>query len=76
MTVSTDKAYGTNLMQHRTCTRVLGYHSPSARTRSSLSFNGLKLALKLELERKFERAVQKTKTYDKGADKGTYFYRL
>ena len=72
MTVLTDKAYGTNLMQHRTCTGVLGYRSPSAQTRFSLSFNGLKLGLELELERKFERAVRKTKNYDKGA----YFYRL
>ena len=42
--------YGTDLMQRRTRTRVLGYHSPSARTRSSLSFNGLEL----ELERKLK----------------------
>ena len=50
-------SYGTDLMQRRTRTRVLGYHSPSARTRSSLSFNGLELGLELELERKLERAV-------------------
>ena len=64
MTVLTAKAYGTKLMQHCIRTRVLGYHSPSAQTRLSLSFNGLELGLKLELERKFERAVQKTKNYD------------
>ena len=37
--------YGTDLMQRRTCTRVLGHHSPSARTPSSVSFNGLELEL-------------------------------
>ena len=52
-----DLWYGTDLMQHRTRTRVLGYHSPSARTRLSLSFNGLELGLELELERKLKRAV-------------------
>ena len=35
--------YGTDLMQRRTRTRVLGHHSPSARTPSSVSFNGLEL---------------------------------
>ena len=48
-------------MQRRTRTQVLGHHSPSARTPSSVSFNGLKLGLKLELERKLKRAVQQTK---------------
>ena len=64
--------YGTDLMQRRTRTRVLGHHSPSARTPSSVSFNGLELGLKLELERKLERAVQQTKN----DNKGTYCYRL
>ena len=55
--------YGTDIMQRYIRTRVLGYHSPSARTQSSVSFNGLKLGLKLglkfelKLERKLERAV-------------------
>ena len=59
-------------MQRRTRKRVLGYHSPSARTRSSVPFNGLKLGLELELERKRMRAVQQIKNYDNGA----YCYRL
>ena len=60
-------------MQRRTRTRVLGYHSPSAQTQSSLSFNGLDLGLELvlglelELERNLERAVRKTENNDKGA---------
>ena len=48
-------------MQRRTRMRVLVYHSPSARTRLSVSFNGLKL----ELERKFIRAVRQTKNENK-----------
>ena len=48
-------------MQRRTRTRVLGYHSTSPRTRSSVSFNGLEL----ELERRLERAAQQTKNYNK-----------
>ena len=55
-------------MQHRTCTRVLGHHSPSARTQSSVSFSGLELGLK----RKLKQAVQLTKNDIKGA----YCYRL
>ena len=45
--------------------RVLRHHSPSARTRLSVSFNGLELGLKLELERKLKRAVRQT---NKGAN--------
>ena len=60
--------YGTDLMQRHTRTRVLGHHSPSVRTRSSVSFNGLELGL----ERKLERAVRQTKNGIKGA----YCYRL
>ena len=44
--------YGTDLTQRHTRTRVTGYHSPSARTRLGISFNGLELRLKLELKRK------------------------
>ena len=44
-------AYGTDLTQRRTRMRVLGYHSPSARTRSSVSFNGLELELETEKAR-------------------------
>ena len=44
--------YGTDLTQRRTRTRVTGHHLSSARTRSSMSFNGLELGLKLKLERK------------------------
>ena len=40
--------YGTDLTQRCTRIRVTGHRSPSARTRSSISFNGLEL----ELERK------------------------
>ena len=47
-------------MQRHTHARVLGYYSPSARTQSSMSINGLKLGLKLELERKLKRAVRQT----------------
>ena len=49
-------------MQRRTRMQVLGYHSTSARTRSSVSFNGLEL----------ERAARQTKNDNKGA----YCYRL
>ena len=42
--------YGTDLTQRRTRIRVTGHHSPSARTQSSISFNGLELGLELELE--------------------------
>ena len=63
-------------MQCRTRTRVLGYLSPNAQTRSSVSFNGLELGLelglKLVLERKIKRVVQETKNDNKGA----YCYRL
>ena len=59
--------YGTDLMQRRTRIRVIGYHSLSARTRSSVSFNGLELGLDLELERKLARAVQQTINDTKGA---------
>ena len=45
-------------MQRRTRTRVLGHHLPSARTQSSVSFNGLELGLELELDRKLKRAVR------------------
>ena len=48
-------------------TRVLGYHSQSAQTRSSMSLNGLELGLKLELERELERAARQTKNDNKGA---------
>ena len=60
--------YSTDSMQCCTCMQVLGYHSSSAQTQSSVSFNGLKL----RLERKFEKAVQQTKN----DNKGTYCYRL
>ena len=53
-------------MQHRTRMQVLGYHSTSARTRSSVSFNELKLGLELE------QAARHTKNDNKGA----YCYRL
>ena len=43
-----DSMYGTDLMQRRTRMQVLGYHSTSARTRSSVSFNGLELGLELD----------------------------
>ena len=68
----TYNTYGTDLMQHRTHVRVLGYHSQSARTQSRVSFNGLELGLELELERKLKRAVRQTKNDNKGA----YCYRL
>ena len=42
----------TDLTQRRTRTQVTGHHSPSAQTRSSMSFNGHELGLELELERK------------------------
>ena len=58
--------YGTDLMQRRTRMQVLGYNSTSARTRSSVSFNGLELGLELE------RAARQTKNDNKGA----YYYRL
>ena len=44
--------YGTDLMQCRIRIQVIEYHSLSARTRLSVSFNGLEL----ELERKLARA--------------------
>ena len=55
--------YGTDLMQRRTRTRVVGYHSPCTRTTSSVSFNGLELGL----ERKLERALLQTENISKGA---------
>ena len=58
--------YGTDLTQCCTHKQVLGYHSTSARTRSSVSFNGLELRLKLE------RAARQTINDNKGA----YCYRL
>ena len=51
-TLGLETEYGIDLMQRRTHTRVTGHHSPSARTRSSMSFNGLELGLELEFERK------------------------
>ena len=39
-------------MQNHTCTRVIGHHSPSVPTQSSMSFNGLELGLLLEFESK------------------------
>ena len=59
--------YGTDLMQRRTHTRVVGYHSPCTRTTSSVSFNGLELGLTLGLERKLERALLQTENIIKGA---------
>ena len=59
--------YGTDLMQRRTHTRVVGYHSPCTRTTSSVSFNGLELGLALGLERKLERALLQTENIIKGA---------
>ena len=53
-------------MQRRTRMQVLGYHPTSARTRSSVSFNGLELGLELE------RAARQAKNDNKGA----YCYRL
>ena len=53
-------------MQHHTRIQVIGYHSLSARIRSSVSFNGLELGLELELERKLVWAVQQTKNDTKG----------
>ena len=44
--------YTTDLMQHRARTQIIGQHSPSAPTRSSVYFNGLELGLALKLERK------------------------
>ena len=55
--------YGTDLTQRRTRMRVLGYHSPNAQTRSSVSFNGLEL----KLERKLVRAVRQPKNENKCA---------
>ena len=46
--------------------QVIGYHSTSAQTRSSVSFNGLELGLELE------RAARQIKNDNKGA----YYYRL
>ena len=57
--------YGTDLTQRRTRMQVLGYYLTSARTQSSVSFNGLELGLELE------RAARQTKN-----DKGAYCYRL
>ena len=54
-------------MQRRAHMRVVGHRSPCARTRSSVSFNGLELGLELGLERKVERAVQQTENINKGA---------
>ena len=53
------RSYHTALYTVQQCcthTRVLGHHSPSAQTPSSVSFNGLELGLKigLELKRKLE----------------------
>ena len=59
-------------MQRYTRMRVLGHHSPSARTQSSVSFNGLELRFELELKRKLKRAVRQIENDNKGA----YFYRL
>ena len=59
--------YSTDLMQRRTRARVLGHHSRGARTRSSVSFNGLELGLELALERKLERAVPQSRNDNKGA---------
>ena len=59
--------YGTDLMQRRTRTRVVGYHLPCTRTTSSVSFNGLELGLALGLERKLERAFLQTENISKGA---------
>ena len=39
-------SYGTDLTQRRTRTQVIGHHLPTARTPSSMSFNGLELELK------------------------------
>ena len=44
--------YSTDLKQHHTCTRVIGHHSLSAQTQSSMPLNGLELWLELELKRK------------------------
>ena len=44
--------YSTGLMQCCTHMRVIGHHSPNARTQLSMSFNGLELGLALEFERK------------------------
>ena len=55
--------YGTDLMQRRTRAQVLGHHSRDARTRLSVSFNGLELAF----ERKLERAGPQSRTDNKGA---------
>ena len=51
-TLGSETEYGIDLMQRRIDTRVTGHHSPSTRTRLSLSFNGLELGLELELEKK------------------------
>ena len=59
-------------MQRRTRMRVLGYRLTRARTRSSVSLNGLELRLELELKRKLERTARQTKNDNKGA----YCYRL
>ena len=44
--------YGIDLTQCCTHKRVIGHHSPSARTQLSMSFNGLELGLALEFRRK------------------------
>ena len=59
--------YGTDLMQRRIHTRVVGYHSPCTRTTSSVSFNGLELRLALRLKRKLERALLQAENISKGA---------
>ena len=41
--------YGTDLTQRLTQFQVTGHHSPSARTRSSMSFNGVRLKLQRKL---------------------------
>ena len=64
--------YGTAQRQRRTRARVLGYHSPSAPTRSSVPFSGLEL----ELERKLERAIRQTENNNMGASSiVTDYYR-
>ena len=59
--------YGTDLMQRRTHTGVVEHRSPCARTRSSVSFNGLELGLELGLKRKLKQVVQQIENTNKGA---------
>ena len=60
-------------MQHCTRTRVLGYHSTSAQTRSGVSLMGSNSGLKSSSKDNSSEQLDKLRKND---NKGTYCYRL